>query len=59
MAGRITHGELELNESFKQINITDSGAFYGKIVSNDPEHNSDNGYSSIFAGSSFKQVPAP
>ena len=36
MARRITRGELELNETFKQINITDSGAFYGKIVSTDP-----------------------
>lgn len=36
MARRMISGKIELNETFKQLNVTDCGAFYGKILSEEP-----------------------
>jgi proline racemase len=33
MTRRMARQEIELNETFKQLNVTDSGAFYGKLLS--------------------------
>jgi proline racemase/trans-L-3-hydroxyproline dehydratase len=36
MIRRMARGEIKLNETFKQLNVTDSGAFYGKLISEEP-----------------------